>query len=241
MFNVKSIVAPFILLAMVSLLASACTKKQYKCKKDCITIALEGNLVSLNNGTASKNTPYKILFMEGGSSWIDFSPELEYVVKEGITSASGVMKETIKVDQSLLKGSYSLYVRYFPSENYHFCDNPPMHTLATIPVDNFDKHTLTMYEKKKVNIHTEKIMTDQYDKTELLFGAATQCTFGFFSSDAVEVNMNETVGDYKIYGVMNSMNILTVKKTKYGNPNTYDWATDSFYVDALTDSHTVQY
>ena len=228
-------------LGMVFFLLESCTKKQYKCKRDCITIALEGNLVSLNGNTTHMNTPYKILFMEGGSSWIDFNPDLEYVVTEGTTDASGIMKQTIKVDQNLLKGSYSIYVRYFPSENYHFCDNPPMHTLATVPIDNFDKHTLNLYEKKKINIHTEKVNNDVFDKRELLFGAQTQCTFGFLSSNAVEINPAETSGDYKIYGLLNAMNILTVKKTRLGNPNSYEWITDSFYVDATTESHTIQY
>lgn len=231
----------FVFLSLALLHLSSCTKKQYKCKRDCITLALEGNLVSLNGNAAPMNTPYKILFMEGGSTWIDFNPGREYVVKEGITDASGIMKETIKVDQNLLKGTYSIYVRYFPSENYHFCDNPPMHTVPDVPIDNFDKHTLNLYEKKVVTIHTEKIHNDVFDKRELLFGAQTQCTFGFFSSNPVEINPAETSGDYAIYGLLNAMNILTLKKTKLGNPNTYEWITDSFYVDANTVSHTIQY
>lgn len=230
-----------ILLGIVLANLTACTKKKYKCKKDCITIALEGNLISLNNGTAPKNTPYKILFMEGGASWIDFMPEMEYVVVEGLTDANGVMKQTIKVDQTLLKGAYSIYIRYFPSENFHFCNNPPMHTIADIVVDNFDKHTLTMYEKKKINLHAEKVTNDHFDKREILFGAPTQCTFGYFSSNAIEIDTTQSSGNYSLYGLLNTMNILTIKKTKYGNPNSYEWITDSFFVDANTTSHTIQY
>ena len=32
-----------------------------------------------------------------------------------------------------------------------------------------------------------------------------------------------------------------LSKSLSGNPNSYEWITDSFYVDATTESHTIQY
>jgi hypothetical protein len=37
------------------------------------------------------------------------------------------------------------------------------------------------------------------------------------------------------------MNIITIKKTKIGSPNTYEWITDSFYVDATTVDYSMNY
>lgn len=224
------------------LLCSSCSKKRtYRCKKGCVTIQLEGNLVDLNQATAAKNTPYKILFMPTASSWIDFEPENEYIVTEGITGANGIMKETIKVGEFELNGDHSVYIRYYPSASYHFCDKPAYHAVHKVPVDFFDKHVLTIYERKTIDLQLQKNDTTQYDQTELLVGATTDCTTGFFSDPPVLVNASLSAGNYPVYMLLNKMNILTVKKTKWGTPNTYSWVTDSVYVDAQTTQYTMSY
>jgi hypothetical protein len=231
----------FLLLITFSLiLFSSCSKpKKYTCKKGCITLAIEGQLVDLNNATATKSTPYKILFMPTNSTWVDFSPELEYVVQEGMTESNGQLKTNIKVDQELLKSDYSIYVRYFPTESFHFCKNPPLHEIATVPIDNFDKHTLSIYQRKKIKIYTHDSSLLQYDKRELLIGAPTECTFGFTS--VTEMNHTGADGVYDVYALMNKSNLITIKKTRLGTPNIYEWITDSVYVDEATQDFIINY
>ncbi len=220
----------------------SCSKpKQYKCKNNCITITIDGQLLDKNNATASKVTPYKIMFLNQTSSWIDFMPDAELIVKEGNTDAGGLLKTSIKIDSEELKGDKAIYIRYFPTEQYHFCENPPLHAIYSVPVNNYDQHSLSVYEKKKITMHLQKTNLDTFDKKELLFGAATDCTNGFFSSNSIIINPTETKGDYPIYGLLNRMNIITIKKTKIGSPNMYEWITDSFYVDATTVDYSMNY
>ncbi len=226
----------------ILLLCSACSKKRtYRCKKGCVTIQLEGNLVDLNQATAPKNTPYKILFMPTATSWIDFEPDNEYLVKEGVTGANGIMKETIKVGEAELNGDHSVYIRYYPSASYHFCDNPAFHVIDKVPVDFFDKHILTIYERKTIQLQMQRTDTATYNQTELLIGAATDCTTGFFSDPPLTINAGLPSANYPVYMLMNKMNILTVKKTKTGTPNTYTWVTDSVYVDTNVSQYTLSY
>lgn len=206
-----------------------------------MTIQLEGKLVDLNQATAPKNTPYKILFMPTASSWIDFEPDNEYLVKEGVTGSNGIMKETIKVGEVELNGDHSVYIRYYPSASYHFCDNPAYHVLDKVPVDFFDKHILNVYERKKVQLQLVKADTLAYDQTDLLLGAATDCTTGFFTDPPIPVNASMAAADFPVFMLLNKMNILTVKKTKQGNPNSYTWVTDSVYVDAGTTQFSMSY
>ncbi len=220
----------------------ACSKpKKYKCKNNCISIAIQGQLEDKNNAIGSRVTPYKIMFLNQNNSWIDFMPETELIVQEGNTDVSGQLKTSIKIDAEELKGDKAIYIRYFPTENYHFCDNPPLHAIYTVPVNNYDKHILSVYEKKKIILHLQKVAVDTFDKKELLYGAATECTNGFFSSSTIVINPSETQGDYPIYGLLNRMNIITIKKTKIGTPNSYEWLTDSFYVDANTLDYSMNY
>lgn len=239
--NKRYAINGFLLLITLSLfIFSSCSKpKKYTCKKGCITLAIEGQLVDLNNATASKSTPYKILFMPTNSTWVDFSPELEYIVQEGMTESNGQLKASIKVDQELLKSDYSIYVRYFPTESYHFCKNPPLHEIATVPIDNFDKHTLNIYQRKKIKIHTHDSSLLQFDKRELLIGTPTECTYGFTS--VTEMNHTGADGEYVVYTLLNKSNLITIKKTKVGTPNVYEWTTDSFYVDASTQDFIINY
>jgi hypothetical protein len=44
-----------------------------------------------------------------------------------------------------------------------------------------------------------------------------------------------------VYALINKMNIITIKKTKIGSPNTYEWINDSVYVDAGVNDFSIQY
>jgi hypothetical protein len=216
----------------------SCSKKRtYRCKKGCVTIGVEGRLIDQNQATASKATPYKILFMPTQNGWIDFEADREYVVAEGTTDAAGIMKANIKVGEAELKGDHSVYIRYYNTEPFHFCDNPAYYAIHTVPPDLTDIHTLNIYQRKKIDLQLQKTDTAAYDQVELLVGAPTICTFGFLS-DPILLSGS---GTYPAYTLLNRSNLLTVKKTRFGTPNTYEWAIDSVYVDASTTQYTMNY
>lgn len=234
----KKLLFAFMLLSLFS-----CTKKKnYKCKSNCITVSITGQMEGKNNAVTSMKTPYSILFMPANSSWVDFAPDKEFVVSEGYTDDNGKMQANVKISSADLNADYSLYVRYFPTAYYHFCDNPPLHEIAKVPIDNIDIHTMAVYEKKKITIHAENVQQDTFDTKEILFGAPTECsTNGFFTENSVVIKNNETIGDYTVYALINKMNIITIKKTKIGSPNTYEWINDSVYVDAGVNDFSIQY
>ena len=225
-----------ICLLFCSVLLSCSKGKRYTCSSDCENITLQVNLVRQNGTTGSLQVPYSIYFLNQTNQWVDY-PGTEYEVLSGETDANGVLRKTVKINKTELDGAKALYIRLYPTTSVHLCKNPALLTVASVPVNNTAQFTIDAYLKKPFTIQWSKQSAGVYDRTDLLYGAPTVCTFGFSG----ERQITGTSGSNNVEALLNSYLYITIKETSLGTPNTYNWTSDSVWVDGSVNSYNVIY
>lgn len=224
----------FCIVLPLALLLTGCGKpKKYKCKKECETISVSGQLNRLNIGTRPINMAYKVFFMPENTTWIDFDPGIEYEVTSGTTDAQGRFSISTKVSRNELQGSSAIYIRFFPSQYFHCCKNPAVFTIASVPPGGVASFSMDIYEQTPFTLIAQKQSPTQYQQLELLYGSPTLCTYGFLGSRS----MTYTNTQYDLFALINQMNVFTIKEIL--QDSIYHWTIDSVYVDSTTTQHTM--